>query len=155
MYPRIGTAYRKRPRENRNDFREIVRRGPPPGLLAFSGDVAVGWCALTPREAVPWFDRTWRVDGADNAGVWSLSCFYVRKGFRRHGVTAALIDAAVQTAGRANARALEAYPFDADASPSASSTGYVSTFERAGFETIGHRSAARPIMRRTLKSIGG
>jgi hypothetical protein len=51
MYWRIGSAYRKRPREqNKAAFREVVKRGPPPGLLAFDGDVAVGWCQLTPRE---------------------------------------------------------------------------------------------------------
>src|SRR5262249_13696687 len=37
MYGRIGSGYWKRPRErNRADFREIVKRGPPPGLLAFA-----------------------------------------------------------------------------------------------------------------------
>jgi hypothetical protein len=55
MYWRIGSAYRKRPREhNKAAFREIVQCGPPPGLLAFDGDVAVGWCQLTPRDALPW-----------------------------------------------------------------------------------------------------
>jgi hypothetical protein len=81
MYGRIGSAYRKRPREqNKAAFREIVERGPPPGLLAFNGDVAVGWCQLTPRDAVPWLDRTWRLRRVDDVPVWSLSCFYARKG---------------------------------------------------------------------------
>ena len=62
MYGRIGSAYRRRPREaNRAAFREIVERGPPPGLLAFKSDLSVGWCQLTPRDAVPWLDRTWRL----------------------------------------------------------------------------------------------
>ena len=57
MYWRIGSAYRKRPREkNKAAFRELVRRGPPPGLLAFDGDVSVGWCQLTPRSALQWLD---------------------------------------------------------------------------------------------------
>jgi hypothetical protein len=43
MYGRIGRVYRTRPRaRNRADFCAIVQRGPPPGLLAFDGDVAVG-----------------------------------------------------------------------------------------------------------------
>ena len=58
-------------------------RGPPPGLLAFHGDVAVGWCQLTPRDQVPKLDRTWRLKRVDDLPVWSLSCFYVRKGYRR------------------------------------------------------------------------
>src|SRR6516225_10735734 len=40
-------------------FREIVERGPPPGLLAFDSDIAVGWCQLTPRDALRRLDRTW------------------------------------------------------------------------------------------------
>ena len=109
MYWRIGSAYRKRPRRaNKAAFREVVERGPPPGLLAFDGAVAVGWCQLTPRDAVPWLDRTWRLKRVDDVPVWSLSCLYVRKGYRRRGITSALIVAARQAAERANASALEA-----------------------------------------------
>ena len=98
MYWRIGSAYRKRPREqNKAAFREIVKRGPPPGLLAFDGDVAVGWCQLTPRDALPWLDRAWRLKRVDEVPVWSLSCFYVRKGYRKRGVTSALIAAAAES----------------------------------------------------------
>src|SRR5437764_1680780 len=115
MYWRIGSAYRERPREgNRAAFRGVVKRGPPPGLLAFDGDMAVGWCQLTPRDALPWLDRTWRLKRVDDVPVWSLSCFYVRKGYRRRGVSSALIAAAVKAAQRTKAPALEAYPLDAE-----------------------------------------
>ena len=126
---------------------------PVAGLLAFDGAVAVGWCQLTPRDAVPWLDRTWRLKRVDDVPVWSLSCLYVRKGYRRRGITSVLIVAALQAAERANAPALEAYPFDTDVSPSASGTGYASTFARAGFRTVARRSPERPIMRRELKPI--
>jgi len=54
MYWRIGRAIRKRPRaENKAAFEDVVMRGPPPGLVAFAGDLAVGWCQLTTRDAVP------------------------------------------------------------------------------------------------------
>jgi GNAT superfamily N-acetyltransferase len=154
MYGRIGSAYRRRPcEENRAAFREIVERGPPPGLLAFKGDLAVGWCQLTPRDAVPWLDRTWRLARVDDVPVWSLSCLYVRKGHRRQGITSALIEAALKAAKEAGAAALEAYPFDAAVSPSASGSGYASTFAHAGFRTIARRTPARPILRHDLKAI--
>jgi hypothetical protein len=115
MYWRIGSAYRRTARErNRAAFREVVRRGPPPGLLAFDGEVAVGWC-------------------------------------RRRGVTSALIAAALRAARRAHAPALEAYPLDGALTSSASSTGYASTFARAGFTTVARRVPARPIMRHDLR----
>jgi GNAT superfamily N-acetyltransferase len=154
MYWRIGSRYRKRSRAlNKAAFREVVKRGPPPGLLAFDGDVAVGWCQLTPRDAVPWLDRAWRLKRVDALPVWSLSCFYVRKGYRKRGVTSALIGAALKAARRNGAPALEAYPLDADLTPSASSTGYVSTFARAGFETVARRVPPRPIMRHDLEAL--
>ena len=154
MYWRIGPAYHKQDRGvNKAAFRQIVGHGPAPGLIAFDGEVPVGWCQLTPRDAVPWLDRTWRLKRVDDVPVWSLSCFYVRKGYRRQGVTAALIVAALKAAKRAGAPALEAYPLDADKSPSATGTGYVSTFAHAGFETVACRAPPRPIMRHDLKAI--
>jgi GNAT superfamily N-acetyltransferase len=151
MYWRIGAAYLKRPSEkNKSAFKEIVKRGPPPGLLAFHGDVPVGWCQLTPRDELPWLDRAWRLRRVDEKPVWSISCFYVRKRYRRKGVTAALIAAAVKAAKRAKAPAVEAYPLDADKTPSTSSTGYESTFARAGFTTVARHVPPRPIMRRDL-----
>jgi GNAT superfamily N-acetyltransferase len=111
MYWRIGSSYRKQPREaNKAAFREVVKQGSPPGLLVFDGDRAVGWCQLTPRDSLPWLDRTWRLKRIDDIPVWSISCFYMRKGYRRKGITSALIAAAVKAAEAAGAPALETYP---------------------------------------------
>jgi len=54
----------------------------------------------------------------------------------------------------AKAPALEAYPLDADLTPSASGTGYASTFARAGFKTVVRRVPPRPIMRHDLNAAG-
>jgi GNAT superfamily N-acetyltransferase len=156
MYWRIGSAYRKRPREkNKAAFREVVKRGPPPGLLAFDGDVAIGWCQLTPRIALPWLDRARLLQRVDDVPVWSLSCFYVRRGYRKQGVTSALIAAALKAVKCAKAPALEAYPVDTDDPKSTSNlfTGTASTFARAGFRTVARRVPPRPIMRHDLKAI--
>ena len=148
MYWRTGSDYLKRPRqENKAAFCELVQDGPPPGLLAFDGDLAVGWCQLTPRQALPWLDRAWRLKRVDEVPVWSLSCFYVRKGYRKQGVTSALIQAALDVAREAGAAALEAYPLDASLTQSASHTGYLSTFERHGFKVVARRVPPRPIVR--------
>lgn len=148
MYWRIGGAYRKQSsRSNKTAFHRVVKKGPPPGLLAFKGNLAVGWCQLTPREALPWLNRTWRLKPVDRMPVWCISCFYIRKGYRKQGITSALIQAAVKEARKAGAPALEAYPLDGDLSPSASGTGYASTFARAGFRVIARRTPPRPIMR--------
>lgn len=151
MYWRIGAAYRKRPeKENRDAFRQVVRSGPPPGLLAFDGNLPLGWCQITPRDALPWIDHTWRLRRVDDLPVWSITCFYVRIGYRRRGVAEALIHAAIDMARRARAPAIEAYPLDGDLSPSSTSTGYASTFARAGFKEVARHSPERPIMRYSL-----
>jgi GNAT superfamily N-acetyltransferase len=152
MYGRIGASYRRRPdAENKQAFRRVVETGPPPGLLACDGDKAIGWCQVTPRDAVPWLDRRWQLKRVDDIPVWSLSCLYVRKSYRRRGVSFRLIEAALKIARRAHAPALEAYPFDAEVSPSASGSGYASTFARAGFKVVACRVPARPIMRHDLE----
>jgi len=154
MYWRLGPAYHERPRDrNKAAFRKLVKRGPPLGLLAFDDDLAVGWCQLTPREALPWLDRARLLPRVDAAPVWSLSCFYVRRGYRRRGVTSALIAAALTAARRAKASALEAYPIDTGAPKSTANlfTGTASTFARAGFKTVARRAPHRPVMRHDLK----
>lgn len=118
-----------------------------PGLVAFDGELPVGWCQLTPRNALPRLERTWRLKLVDKLPVWSLSGLYVRIGYRRRGVTAALITASIQAAKRAGAPSLEAYPLGGEKTPSASGTGYASTFVRAGFKVVARHAAARPIMR--------
>ena len=149
---RIGREYcRRSPDANKADFKEIVKRGPAPGLLAFEGDRAVGWCQLTPRNALPWLDRQWRLKRVDDLPVWSISCFYIRKGYRRKGVTSALIKGALKAAKDAGATALEAYPLDAKLTGSSSWTGFASTFERLGFKTVARHTPPRPIMRRMLR----
>ena len=154
MYWRIGPAYRRRPAQhNKAAFRRVVKQGPPPGLLAFHDELAVGWCQLGPREALTWLPHEWRLKPVDDVPVWSISCMYVRRSYRRQAVSFALIAAALKVAKRARATALEAYPFDASVSGTSSSTGYASAFTRAGFRTIARHIPARPIMRHDLKRV--
>jgi GNAT superfamily N-acetyltransferase len=154
MYWRIP-AYGSRPgAENRRDLRAIVERGPPPGLLAFSGELAVGWCQLTPRTDIPQVRGKRFFVAVDETPVWSISCFYVRAGWRRKGVTAALIAGAETAARAAGAPALEVYPVDPQKQVGAGNlyTGVASTFAKAGFVEVARRSPTRPIMRKSLRA---
>ena len=156
MYWRIGSEYHQRAREkNRSAFRSIVKHGPPPGLLAFDGERAVGWCQLTPRDDLPWLEKARFFERIDNVPVWSISCFYIRRGYRKQGVMSALIAEAVKAAKRAKAPALEAYPVDTEQAESTSNvfTGTVATFARAGFKSVACHIPSRPIMRHDLKEI--
>jgi GNAT superfamily N-acetyltransferase len=92
----------------------------------------------------------------DDLPVWSISCFFVRRGYRRRGVMTHLIAAALQSAKRARAPAVEAYPIDTSVPVSTSNTftGLASDFVRAGFTEVARRAPARPILRHDLKRIG-
>ena len=154
MYWRIGSRYQRRPgAENREDFRSIVRQGPPPGLLAFEGDRAVGWCQVTPRSDLGFLERAPRLAPLPPGPVWSISCFYIRRGYRRRGVSEALLAAAVEHARELGATALEAYPSDVAKAktPQPIYTGVASMFERAGFRKVAGENPVRPIMRRTFR----
>lgn len=104
----MGIDYRRRPvASNRADLRKVVKQGPAPGILAFRDNLAVGWCRVTPRDAVPALEGSLRTRRLDEVPVWSISCFYIRKGHRRGGIMTALISAAIDYARDAGAPALE------------------------------------------------
>ncbi|HEY1909187.1 MAG TPA: GNAT family N-acetyltransferase [Myxococcaceae bacterium] len=149
MYWRIGGGYREHKEENRDALRSVVRQGPPPGLLAFDGDVAVGWCQVTPRRALPYLDGFTRFGPLDARPVWSVSCFFVRRSHRRRGVCTALLAAAVRLAREAGAPAVEAYPSTKDPGWY---TGFAAAFEKAGFRKVGGRPPDRPVMRREFRA---
>jgi hypothetical protein len=151
MYWRLGPRYHERPREqNKHDLRQLAESGQPPGLLAFDGDLAVGWCELAPRADLMWLDRTPHLRPVDDLPVWSVACFYVRRGHR--GVMAALIEGAVPVAESAGVPALEAYPVDTSVDGHTRNLfpGVAAEFARHGFDVVARRKPDRPIMRRTL-----
>ncbi|WP_448950122.1 N-acetyltransferase family protein [Labrys neptuniae] len=152
MYWRIGSLYRRRPpADNRAAFQTVVNTGPPPGLIAFGDSRPVGWCQIGPRRQIPHIEQVWRLRPSDDMPVWSISCLYIAKGQRRRGVATRLIEAAIAFARAGQAPALEAYPIDRRLSPSSSSTGFVTTFERLGFRPVAAPTTERPIMRLILQ----
>ena len=157
MYWRIGPRYRDRPRaENENDLRQLAGSEQAPGLLAIEGDLAVGWCELAPRADLEWLGHLRHLWPVDDLPVWSLACFYVRRGHRGQGVMDALIEAAVPVAAAAGAPALEGYPVD-PAMPAHTGNlfpGVASAFARHGFQEVARRKPDRPVMRRSLSASG-
>jgi hypothetical protein len=126
--------------------------GTAPGLLAFDGDVAVGWCELAPRADLGWLARTRYLQPPDDLPVWSVPCFYVRRTDRGRGVTDALIAGAISAASAVGAPALEAYPVDIAVAGHTRNLfpGIASTFARHGFGVVARHKPDRPVMRRPL-----
>jgi GNAT superfamily N-acetyltransferase len=136
---------------NKRAFRELVRNNAQPGVLAYVGNEPVGWCAVAPREDYIWLKRSRVLAAVDERPVWSISCLFVTRPYRRQGVSVKLIKAATEFARSQGAEVVEAYPVVpyTDAMPAAFAwTGTLSAYEAAGFREVARRSDARPIMRR-------
>lgn len=148
--------------EGRRDaFRARVTEGPPPGLLAYRGAVAVGWVAVTPRAELPRFERqkvSARPEDATPpaAPLYALHCFYIRAGHRRQGLMRRLAEAAIAHARAAGAAALDVCPIEPDR-PLQWGEGFVGLaplFRDLGFVEIARRSPRRPLMRLALAGSG-
>jgi GNAT superfamily N-acetyltransferase len=123
-----------------------VDAGTPVGLLAYVEDEPVAWCSVAPRES---YRPIGGIDYPEGVSVWTVVCFFIQRGFRRQGLSAALLDAAVKVARRHGADVVEASPVDPD-SPSFRFMGYRSTFLEAGFDELQTAGTRRHVMHRVL-----
>ena len=126
------------------------------GLVAYVEDEPAGWVAVEPRTAypklrtsrIPW---TGRAEDKNDDGVWAVTCFVVRKGFRGRGLTYHLAAATVPFARDRGARALEAYPMITQPGKEITwgelHVGARQVFEEAGFRQINHPTPRRVVMR--------
>lgn len=143
---------------NKDHIRQRIEAGPPPGLLAFDGDVAVGWMQIGPRADVPEWNNAGRVsaplpDGlVEDAGVWAVSCFFLRTSARGKGLSHRLVAAGIEHARGNGARLLEACPINhsKDSRSVGLFVGSTRVFEKAGFAAVATRKAGRPLMRLVL-----
>ncbi len=138
---------------NRAAMRALLASGVEPGILAFAGQQAVGWCALAPREDYPALARSRVMKPVDDRPVWSVACLFVDRAWRGRGVATRMLDAAAAFAASRGATWLEGYPVDPRGGRLAAAfawTGIPEAFRRAGFSEVARRSPTRPIMRRRL-----
>lgn len=155
-------AARETTRGSRRDLlqRQVATLDPPRGLVALSGDQAVGWCGVEPRfrlghvlagsltkKASPY--------DLDDPGVWAIYCIFVPKAFRSQGIAATLLSAAIRHATAHGAHAIEGYPFDLSGRdgqlPQGVSTGSLEMFEREGFEAVGALPSGRTLVHLDLR----
>jgi len=141
-------------RGNRRAMKRLVGSGTVPGILAYRGEEPVGWCSVAPRGDFPRLGGSRILAPVDDRPVWSIVCLFVAKGWRRRGVSAGLVEAAVKYVRRNGGRIVEAYPVDpgGKAMPDAFAFhGIAATFRKARFKEVARRSPTRPVMRRVLK----
>jgi GNAT superfamily N-acetyltransferase len=123
---------------NKRAMKALVDGGEVPGILAYHGGRAVGWCSVGPREVFGSLERSPKLRRVDDAPVWSVVCFYMAKDYRRRGLMALLLAAAVDYARGQGATIMEGYPISTGGDLTGC-TGYMGidkTFAAAGFEEV-------------------
>ena len=135
---------------NRLAMKALVDSGVVPGILAYHGGQAVGWCSIAPREQFGALERSPVLKRLDDRPVWSLVCLFVDKAFRGQGVAQSLVHGAVDYARSQGATLVESYPKlpKRDPLPPVSSfMGVPTLYKRAGFVECARPSKSRAIMR--------
>lgn len=136
-------------------LRDEIGQGPPPALIAYVDGEPAGWVRVGPRTSQVRLGRTKNFTAIsaepwDDPDVWAVSCFVVRREHRGQGLTALLLDAAIERARQNGARLIEAYPIDPASggkkSPNELYTGVLSTFEDAGFHEVGRPRPDRAVV---------
>jgi GNAT superfamily N-acetyltransferase len=134
---------------HRKAMKGLVKKSSP-GILAYANEKPTGWCAVAPREEYLRFENSKLLQRVDDKPVWSVSCFFIAKEFRRKGLSLPLLKAATDFAFDKGAEIVEGYPIDAKKGRMPDVfvwTGLASVFEKAGFKEVLRRSEGRPIMR--------
>lgn len=161
MWPRVrGVEFKAMDKAARRAaFRRIVERGPPPGLLAYAGGIAVGWVAVGPRVSVKRFDtgknsRPVDEDAADSDRDWAVTCFYVRSANRGDGLMAELAREAIAYARKNRARRVDVCPIEPTRTLiwGEAFVGIASVFRALNFAEVARRSPKRPLMRFDLRA---
>jgi GNAT superfamily N-acetyltransferase len=139
---------------NRRAMQRLVAKGAvAPGVIAYVDHEPVGWCAVAPRETFVRLARSRVLRPVDSQPVWSIVCLFVARGYRRRGVSVALLEGAAGFAADRGATIVEGYPVDArrgEVPAVFAWTGTLAAFRAAGFQEVARRSAERPIVRRRI-----
>ena len=135
---------------NRRAMQAIIESGQKPGLLFYSNNQPVAWCSVAPREQFPALERSRILKRIDDKPVWSISCFFIHKDYRKLGLGVRILEAVIQYVKKQGGRIIEGYPVEPKKGKTADVfawTGLASFFRRTGFTECARRSETRPIMR--------
>ena len=135
---------------NKDAMKAIVTAGKPTGILSFFDNEPIAWCAFAPREDFIKLEKSRVHKRIDDKAVWSIPCFFIRKDFRRIGVSVQLLKAVIAYAKKKKIKVIEAYPTIPTKEPLPDTFAWIGlykSFERAGFIIADRTSKNRPMVR--------
>jgi GNAT superfamily N-acetyltransferase len=135
---------------NKEAMEALVWDNQPTGILGFYEGQAIAWCAFAPREDFIKLEKSRVHKRIDDEPVWSITCFFIDKQFRRMGVSVALLKGVIDIATKLKIRIIEAYPTiptQEQLPDTFAWIGLYKSFERAGFKIVDNTSKSRPMVR--------
>jgi GNAT superfamily N-acetyltransferase len=141
---------KKKGEGTRRAMKKLVVNGEQIGIISYMDNKPIGWCAVAPREKYIKLENARVLKRIDDEPVWSITCFFLAKDFRRKGLSVEILKGVIDYCGKKKVKILEAYPILPyyNNMPAAFAwTGFLSSFESAGFKVAKRWSKARPIMR--------
>jgi GNAT superfamily N-acetyltransferase len=133
--PRVHTP------EQRRELKEArVREGRAHAALVYDGARCVGCCQFGPAGELPRIkhQKAYR-EGLAEPPDWRITCFFVGRTRRGHGVADAALAGALEEIGRLGGGTVESYPEEVAGRKVSGSFLYnatVALFERHGFERV-------------------
>jgi GNAT superfamily N-acetyltransferase len=139
--------------KNKKAIQKVVSNGEPVGVIGYLNDEPVAWCAVAPREKFLRLENSRVLKRIDDQPVWSVTCFFITKPFRRKGLSVEMLKGVIEYCKKQKVKIIEAYPSELkkDLPDAFVWTGIASSFLKAGFIVAARNSKTRPIMRFSIK----
>lgn len=121
--------------QNRSDLAARIDTGRTTGVVAYVDGELAGFCNANARSEFVTRSR------GDDEGIGSIVCFVVAPPYRRHGVSRAMLQGAVEALAAAGFDQAEAYPVNDSGAAVVSAVeqifvGTLSLYEGEGFEIV-------------------
>jgi len=135
---------------NKRAMKRLVYKKRTTGIIAYMEREPVGWCSVAPRRDFLKLENSRVLKRIDDQTVWSVTCLFISKKFRRMGISTDVLKGAIEFCRKKGVKIIEAYPiipYSRDMPAAFAWTGILSAYEKAGFREAKRPSKSRPIMR--------
>ena len=151
MTPRLSSAeYNLNKGEpNKSMLHDLVLKDSPLGVLAYDRGAVIAWCSISPKTDLLEKKQARIMGHTLVEGNWSIVCLFIKKEYRRKGISSYIIHKAVEYAFRNGATTVEAYPLVTknEKMPDVFAWhGISKSFQKAGFYVVKQLSKTKLIM---------